>query len=98
MSAVDLQSRVVAYHDARFPLCEPWEVALKSMAELGEVAEAMQLEGPRGDVVEEAADVTITLMALTGRFYGADLLDAVERKLAILTTPGAHRGSLGRAG
>jgi NTP pyrophosphatase (non-canonical NTP hydrolase) len=90
-----IQARVVEWHVARFPACQPWEIALKSMAELGEVAEAMQVESRRGDVVEEAADVTVTLMALLGRFYGADLLDAVERKLTILTTPGAHRHSIG---
>ena len=91
---MSLQDRVVAYHKARFPVCTPHEVILKAMAELGEVADAAQIQMPRGDLVEEAADVVITLFTLTGRWYGADLLDAVEAKLGVLTTPGAHRASL----
>jgi len=91
---MSLQDRVVAYHEARFPVCTPHEVILKAMAELGEVADAAQIQMPRGDLVEEAADVVITMFALTGRWYGANLLDAVEAKLGILSTPGAHRASL----
>gem|GEM_PF-3299355 len=97
-----LQDRAAAWHTARFPACTPEDITLKSMAELGEVADAILAEGRdaahperAGTVLAEAADVTVTLLALCGRFGHGDLLTAVSRKLALLETAGgAHPGCL----
>jgi len=98
---VTLQERIVRWHEERFPKAEAHHVALKAMAELGEVADSFLAEkgidsatGKPGDGVPgEAADVMIALMALVGRWEGSDLLATVEKKLAILETPGAHVAS-----
>jgi len=100
--AGSLQDRAAAWHAARFPECTPEDIALKSMAELGEVADAILAEGRdaahperAGTVLAEAADVTVTLLALCGRFGHGDLMAAVSRKLALLETAGgAHPGCL----
>ena len=97
-----LQDRAAAWHAARYPSCTPEDIALKSMAELGEVADAILAEGRdrsrperAGTVLAEAADVLVTLLALCGRFGHGDLLTAVSRKLALLETPGGtHPGCL----
>ena len=97
-----LQDRAAAWHAARFPECTPEDIALKSMAELGEVADAILAEGRdaahperAGTVLAEAADVTVTLLALCGRFGHGDLMAAISGKLAVLETPGgAHPGCL----
>ena len=100
--AGSLQDRAAAWHAARFPECTPEDIALKSMAELGEVADAI-LAGGRdkshperaGTVLAESADVTITLLALCGRFGHGDLMAAISGKLAVLETlGGAHPGCL----
>ncbi|SRR6266705_2776759 len=96
-----LQKRVVRWHKDRFPEAEAHHVALKAMAELGEVADSFlhdegvnSATGEAGDgVLGEAADVVIVLMTLVGRWMGDDLLTAVEKKLSILETPGAHKAS-----
>jgi NTP pyrophosphatase (non-canonical NTP hydrolase) len=97
-----IQARAAAWHAARFPECTAEDITLKSMAELGEVADAV-LAGGRdaahperaGTVLAECADVLVTLLALCGRFNHGDLLIAVSRKLALLETPGgAHPGCL----
>ena len=102
-----LQGRAAAWHAARFPSCTPEDIALKAMAELGEVADAVLAEGRdaahperAGTVLAEAADVMVTLLALCGRFGHGDLLAAVSAKLALLETPGGpHPGCLpGRTG
>ena len=80
----------------------PEDIALKSMAELGEVADAILAEGRdaahperAGTVLAESADVLVTLLALCGRFGHGDLLAAVDAKLTILETPGgSHPGCL----
>ena len=97
----DLQERAANWHRQRFPDADQYHVALKSMEELGEVAEALNSEAGRksatataGDVVAEAADVIICMLVLVGRWRVADLLDAVDRKLVTLETAGAHRASL----
>lgn len=97
-----IQDRAAAWHSARFPACTPEDIALKSMAELGEVADAVLAEGRdaahperAGTVLAESADVLITLLALCGRFGRGDLLAAVDAKLKILETPGgSHPGCL----
>lgn len=97
-----LQDRAAAWHAARFPRCTPEDIALKSMAELGEVADAILAEGRdaahperAGTVLAESADVLVTLLALCGRFGHGDLLTAVSRKLALLETAGGeHPGCL----
>ena len=97
-----LQDRAAAWHAARFPSCTPEDITLKSMAELGEVADAILAEGRDGThperaemVLDESADVLVTLFALCGRFGHGDLLTAVSRKLALLETRGgAHPGCL----
>jgi NTP pyrophosphatase (non-canonical NTP hydrolase) len=97
-----LQDRAATWHAARFPRCTPEDITLKSMAELGEVADAILAEGRdaahperAGTVLAEAADVTITLLSLCGRFGHGDLLTAVSRKLALLETAGGgHPGCL----
>lgn len=101
MTTDDLQRRAVAWHKEKWPASLPYRQALKAMAELGEVAEELLAEpGNRPEaavteyVVNEAADVVITLLVLTGRYSREDLLAAVDRKLTLLTTPGAHRHSL----
>ena len=97
-----IQDRAAAWHAARFPQCTAEDIALKSVAELGEVADAILAEGRdsshperAGTVLAEAADVLVTLLALCGRFGHGDLLDAVDAKLAVLETPGGpHPGCL----
>lgn len=99
--AVPVPEMVVAWHKARFPTAEPWMVALKASEEVGELASAVLGQFGResatgdGDVVAEAADVAIALIVLLGRWYGADLLAAVEEKMKVLTAPhGGHRAAL----
>lgn len=97
-----LQDRAAAWHAARFPDARPYLVIIKTMAELGELADAViaaagtsSAAGKEGDgVLGEAADVLITLLVLAGRWDGGDLLAVTEAKLARLETPGAHRASL----
>jgi len=97
-----LQARAAAWHAARFPACTAEDITLKSMAELGEVADAILAEGRdaahperAGTVLAESADVLVTLLALCGRFSRGDLLAAVDAKLKILETPGgSHPGCL----
>lgn len=93
--AVMLQDRAAAWHAARFPACTVEDIALKAMAELGEVADAVLAEGRddahperAGTVLAEAADVVVTLLAICGRFGHGDLLGAVDAKLRVLETPG----------
>jgi NTP pyrophosphatase (non-canonical NTP hydrolase) len=98
----DLQERAARWHSARFPRCAAEDIALKAMAELGEVADAVLAEGRdaahperAGTVLAESADVLVTLLALCGRFGHGDLLGAVASKLAVLETPGgSHPGCL----
>lgn len=101
----DLQQRVAAWHADRFPAAQPYNVMLKAVEELGELAEAVngtctadlsdKVTARRGDVPDEAADVAVTLLVLLGRWFApADLLEAVEAKLAILTDPDSgHRSA-----
>lgn len=96
-----LQGRAARWHEERFPKAERHHVVLKTMAELGEVADAViardgidSAAGKEGDgITGEAADVVIALMALIGRWSDDDLLTAIERKLSLLETPGAHKAS-----
>lgn len=97
-----IQERAAVWHAARFPTCTPEDVALKAMAELGEVADAILAAGRdathperAGNVAAEAADVVITMLALVGRFAGGDLLAEVSDKLVLLETRGgSHPASL----
>lgn len=75
-------------------------VALKMSEEVGEVARAVNgLIGVNsatggGDVVDECADVLIVVYALIGRWFSPeDLWDALDVKLEMLETPGAHKAS-----
>lgn len=94
-----LNDRIIAWHTARFPNAEAVHVGLKLCSEAGEVADAIVGDSNvnsgtgDGDVRAEAADVYIALTVLLGRWYDTDLLAAVEAKLAILETPGAHKSS-----
>lgn len=101
-----LQARAAAWHKKRFPGAERSWVCMKSTEELGELHSAVLVDiagdyVPKdpGDAPGEAADVMICLLALLGRWYpGHDLLDEVEKKLAILNDPnGTHRASIGAA-
>jgi len=102
MGVTGLQGRAARWHAARFPQCTVEDIALKSVAELGEVADAILAGGRDGShperagmVLAEAADVVVTLLAICGRFGHGDLLDAVDAKLAVLETPGGnHPGCL----
>lgn len=98
-----LQYRAKWWHMERFPDAQSYNVMIKATEELGEVARAVNgdLVGDpdrdrRGTAPEEAADVVITLMALLGRWYPEyELLDMVEKKLAILCDPNSgHRSAL----
>lgn len=99
---MSIQDRAATWHAARFPACTAEDIALKSMAELGEVADAILAEGRdaahperAGKVAAECADVVVTLLALCGRFGHGDLLAAVDAKLTVLEAPGgAHPGCL----
>jgi hypothetical protein len=100
-----LQPVAADWHARRFPKAKAGHVALKAQSELGELADALlgddedrrDEEPATGDVLGEAADVVICLLALIGRWYpGADLLGAVEAKLLVLVDEnGTHRSSLG---
>lgn len=47
-----------------------------------------------GAILGESADVVIALLVLIDRWEsGADLFEAVGKKLTTLETPGAHRAS-----
>jgi len=103
MGPVGLQRRAAAWHTARFPACSAEDITLKAMAELGEVADAiLAIAGRDGThperaalVLQEAADVAVTMLALCGRCGYGDLLTAVSAKLAVLETPGGpHPASL----
>ena len=97
-----LQDRAATWHAARYPSCTPEDIALKSMAELGEVADAILAEGRDGShperagtVLKESADVLVTLLSLCGRFGHGDLLAAADAKLSLLETRGGpHPGCL----
>lgn len=95
-----LASMAVAWHRQRFPAAGAVHIALKAVAELGELLDAILPAdlGGKGDVGEEAADVLICLFALVGRFYPAvDLLAEVRAKLAILSNPDSgHPSALTR--
>jgi hypothetical protein len=85
-----LASMAVSWHRRRFPAAGAMHVALKAVAELGEVVDAILPTdlGGKGDVGEESADVLICLLVMLGRFYPAvDLLAEVRAKLAILGNP-----------
>lgn len=97
----DLQARLCDWHRERFPDADPFHIFAKLAEETGEVGKAMNgLLGETsatggGDVLEEAADVVISVMVLVGRCYGGDVLEAVERKLAVLNDPNSgHRAAL----
>ena len=100
--ATALQDRAATWHAARYPSCTPEDIALKSMAELGEVADAILAEGRDGShperagtVLAEVADVLVTLLSLCGRFGHGDLLGAADAKLSLLETRGGpHPGCL----
>ena len=103
LDPMSLQDRAAAWHAARFPLCTAGDIGLKMQAELGEVSDAILADDGRdashperaGTVLDESADVVVTLLALCGRFGHGDLLTAVSRKLALLETPGGtHPGCL----
>lgn len=92
--------RVVDWHIGRFPEAEMVHVALKLNEEAGEVGRAVNgLEGKNsatggGDVIDECADVLISIYVLVGRWFTREeLLEAVETKITMLETPGAHRAS-----
>lgn len=95
------QDAVVQWHEKRFPDAGPEHVVMKTMAELGELADAINgrigknSPGARGEVGEEAADVAITILALLGRFFPEISWEAeVADKLAILTDPtSGHRSA-----
>jgi hypothetical protein len=101
----DLQAQVGEWHAQRFPKAKAGHVYLKAVSELGELGDALlgadvdreEEEPATGDVLGEAADVVMTMLALIGRFLpDADLLGAVWAKLGILTDPdGTHRSSIG---
>ena len=103
LSIESLQSRAVTWHKQRFPNAELAHVGLKLCEESGEVASAINgLVGTasatgKGDVLDESADVLISLMVILGRWRFdsfESLCDAAERKLDILLTPGAHPASI----
>lgn len=97
-----LQHRVGTWHQERFPHAQMAHVALKGSEEMGEVASAVigiagvQSATGDGDVVSEAADVVICMMVLLDRWFShADLIEEVEKKLAILNDRNSiHRASL----
>lgn len=99
-----LQRAVATWHEQRFPASDPVLVGLKAAAELGELAEAIHSRAPdspgvRGEVGAEAADVAICLFTICERWFGVDLLEEVEKKLAVLTDPNSgHRSALQDAG
>jgi NTP pyrophosphatase (non-canonical NTP hydrolase) len=93
-NGTSLQKRVATWHVQRFPTLTIVNSALKASEEVGEVCKAVngQFEAlqfrPTGDILEESADVVIALMAMIERFCGgADLLTAVEKKLAECMDP-----------
>lgn len=96
----DLQARLVAWHEARFPDAQPEHVVLKTCEEVGEVAKALNgILGANsatggGDVPAESADTVISLLVLLGRWWPeVDLLAEIEDKVTMLETPGAHTAS-----
>lgn len=101
LTMLGLQRRAVVWHMERFPDAEAYEVLMKTMEELGEVAGEMNADigrntaKERGDgVAKESADVVVCLLVLLGRYYPtSDLLAETDLKLAKLETPGAHRAS-----
>lgn len=68
-----LQRRCVAWHEHRFPDADQWKHFTKVVEEIGEVARAMvgdhEDRPGRGDVVDECAQVVLTLVTLVGRWY-----------------------------
>ncbi len=76
-----LQTRVGDWHRARFPDAQMFHVTLKAVEEIGEVAEAVNgvlgsrtmTTAGRCSVLEEAADVVITMLVLCDRWVGLDL-------------------------
>jgi NTP pyrophosphatase (non-canonical NTP hydrolase) len=85
------QRQVVTWHVGRFPDATREQVALKACEEVGEVARAIN---GRGDLVTEAADAVICLMALVGRFSDVDLLNATKDRFEFVTDPAnGHRAA-----
>ena len=95
-----LQRAVAAWHEKRSPTADAVLVGLKAAAELGELAEAIHSRAPdspevRGEVGSEAADVAICLFTICERWFGVDLLEEVEKKLAVLNDPNSgHRSAI----
>lgn len=97
-----LVERTVNWHKARFPEAIAERVAMKGTSEWGELMDAILGQTAftgsstgKGEVDGEGADVLICLAVLFGRYFPEiDLLTAWEKKLDILTTPGAHVSSL----
>lgn len=99
---VTLQQRAANWHSRRFPEAKPYNVALKSGEELGELQKAVNSDliyfvgdVPHG-APEEAADIMVSLLVLLGRWYSdSDLLSIVEKKLDLFeTVNGGHRACL----
>ena len=94
-----LQRQIGQWHRRRFPAATDLEITVKACAELGELAEAVGSRAPsspgiRGDVLAEAADVVICLMALVDRYDGGDLLLEAEAKWRTLSDPDSgHRSA-----
>lgn len=102
---LDLQDRITAWHQARFPDHDLAAIGLKLTAEAGELCDELvgllnpsdptSLPDNADRALAEAADVVIVVMALCGRGGLGSLLEAVERKLAVLTDPtSGHRSAL----
>lgn len=96
----NFQSWAGTWHRRRFPTATCEHVLLKAGEELGEVMSAWNsLAGFSGhggtfeDFISECADVVIALFVAVDRWTEGSLMQAIEVKLQILSTPGAHRAS-----
>lgn len=103
ISLESLQSQAVTWHKQRFPNAQVEHVGLKLAEEAGEVASAINaIVGTgsatgKGLVLDESADVLIALLVIVGRWRFdsmESLLEATEKKLEVLLTPGAHPASI----
>lgn len=98
------QRRAGYWHRHRFPNASAERVLLKAGEELGEVMSAWNAMagtdsatghgGSSEDFVNEMADVVIALLVAADRWTEHSLSDAIERKLSLLMTPGAHKASI----
>jgi NTP pyrophosphatase (non-canonical NTP hydrolase) len=80
-----LQDRIVAWHEDRFPEKTIWHVLAKLTEEVGELNQAItgaeDRRLGRGDPIQEVAQAALVLFTVAGRYLQVDLLAQVSAEI-----------------